>query len=353
MKVFRLLCFACILLVLGFCAQTSPCLDAQEHELPILAIDFFGYGEADISQIRSHLPVHVGQTFPSYAEERSQSPKIREAIIQLTGKPVASLSNVEVDDGYLIYIGLPGTTMQKFSTKEAPTGTVRLTGDATALYQQQMASLPKAIAAGATEDDSNGYALSSFPELRQTELKIRSFVLEHEALVRDVTTTASDKEERAAAADMLGYANFSTFQMQSLVQACYDPDALVRNNAVRAIGALISGRPNLSAQIPLPPFIQMLSSESWTDRNKAGWVLESLTKSRDPVVLQALRSQALGPLVEMAEWHDYGHAGSFRLILGRIAGIDEPTLERKAKIPDEVASIVAAAIGQRSAVPHS
>ena len=90
----------------------------------------------------------------------------------------------------------------------------------------------------------------------------------------------------------------------------------------------------------------MLSSDRWTDRNKSGWVLDSVTKSRNPEVLAYLRSQALAPLIEMAHWHDYGHAGSFRLILGRIAGIDEAILEVEAMDVNQVDSIVAAA--QRS-----
>ena len=346
MRSFRPLSFTCLLLAVALSAPTFPFTQAQERELPVIAIDFFGYGSMDLSQIRSHLPVHVGQAFPSFAEERSQSPKIRDVILQITGKPVTSLSNVQVDDGYLVYIGLPGTTMRKFPAEAAPTGPVRLPDDAMALYQQKMTLLPKAIAAGATEDDTKGYALSSFPLLRQTELSMRAYVLQHEALVVDVMTTSSDENGRAAAADMLGYADVSALQIRSLVQACYDPDSLVRNNAIRAIGAMVSARPDLGGQIPLSPFLQMLRSESWTDRNKAGWVLDSLTKSRDPKVLSALRSQALDPLVEMAEWHDYGHAGSFRLILGRIAGIDEATLEHAAQRYDKVDWIVAAARGK-------
>jgi hypothetical protein len=44
-------------------------------------------------------------------------------------------------------------------------------------------------------------------------------------------------------------------------------------------------------------------------------------------VLDALRAQALPNLIEMARWRSPGHAYSARVILGRMAGIDEERLQ--------------------------
>jgi hypothetical protein len=74
----------------------------------------------------------------------------------------------------------------------------------------------------------------------------------------------------------------------------------------------------------------MLSSASWTDRNKAGWVLTSLTKNRDPELLRQLRSEALISLIEMARWRNAGHAYNARILFGRIVGIEEERLEQLA-----------------------
>ena len=342
LKLNRKLCAAFMSLVL--CPlQGRRSLEAQERALPILAIDFFGYGGIDLSQVRAHLPVHVGQSFSTLAEERSHSPEIRAMILQTLGKPVSSLSNVEVEEGYLIYIGLPGSTLHKFQPVAAPTGSIQLPEEAKALYARQLEQLPKAIAAGAAEDDSQGYALSSFADLRRAELDAHSYATKNESLIRSVLAKSSEKEDRVAAANLLSYADPSLEQLRSLAEACYDSDPLVRNNTIRAIGVVVSAKPGLGSQLPLTPFVQMLSSDSWTDRNKAGFVLDALTKSRDPKVLAQLLDQALAPLTEMARWHDYGHAGSFRLILGRIAGIDEATLEAEAKDAAKVDSIIAAA----------
>jgi hypothetical protein len=71
----------------------------------------------------------------------------------------------------------------------------------------------------------------------------------------------------------------------------------------------------------------MLNSGSWSDRNKGGLLLERLTANRDPKLLSELRVEALDPLIEMARWHSPGHSYPFKIMLGRIAGIDEKRLE--------------------------
>ena len=104
----------------------------------------------------------------------------------------------------------------------------------------------------------------------------------------------------------------------------------VRNNATRALGVLAESSPKVAARIPATPFIEMINSGSWTDRNKGSWVLESLTNNRDPKLLAQLRAEALPSLIEMARWHSNGHAYTARILLGRIAGIEEGRLTKLA-----------------------
>jgi len=84
----------------------------------------------------------------------------------------------------------------------------------------------------------------------------------------------------------------------------------------------------VAARIPAERFIAMLSSGSWTDRNKAGFLLDELSKRRDPKLLSQLRSQAVVSLIEMARWRSRGHADFARTLLGRIAGIEETRLQQ-------------------------
>jgi hypothetical protein len=268
---------------------------------------------------------------------------VREAIFKLTGKPVVAVANVAIENEYLIYIGLSGTTMKKFPLNPQPRGSAQLPQRMVDLYNQKMEILPKSIAAGATDDDSNGYALSRFPELHDKELAIRELALQNGDLILDVLKNASDPQQRIVASDALGYAKRSRAQIETLLLACHDPNSVVRNNATRALGVLAGADAKTESEIPAEPFIEMLSSESWTDRNKAGFLLQSITITRNPQILAELRSQALESLIEMAKWHDSGHATSFRIILGRIGGIDEARLKDMAEKSDQIGIIVGAA----------
>jgi len=78
--------------------------------------------------------------------------------------------------------------------------------------------------------------------------------------------------------------------------------------------------PGLKIKIPADPFIDMMNSISWTDRNKSSIVLLSLTNSRDKELLKQLKQQALKPIVDMAKWKSNGHSIPGYLMLGRIAG---------------------------------
>jgi hypothetical protein len=78
--------------------------------------------------------------------------------------------------------------------------------------------------------------------------------------------------------------------------------------------------PALGLQIPTVPFIQMVNSLVWTDRNKGISALMPLTQSRDSILLKQLKVLALPSITEMAKWKSSGHAYPAYLILGRIAG---------------------------------
>jgi len=95
---------------------------------------------------------------------------------------------------------------------------------------------------------------------------------------------------------------------------------------VRALEVLCAVGAEVTRQIPAARFVPLLHSLTWTDRNKGSLVLAQLTKSRDPEILKMLRDQALGPLREMVQWSNSGHAWAPKMILGRVAGIEESRL---------------------------
>jgi hypothetical protein len=103
----------------------------------------------------------------------------------------------------------------------------------------------------------------------------------------------------------------------------------MRNNATRALMVFAGYSPDppgKKIQISPQPFIEMLNSCVWTDRNKSTAALSELTEKRDPALLAEIQKQALASLVEMAHWKFIGHAASSLTILGRIGRLsDEQT----------------------------
>lgn len=311
---------------------------AQEQPRRIGSIDFFGYAGLNLTQVKAALPLHAGDQFPGSSETNEG---IRKAVTSVIGRPPTDVAPVccDAQGNFMIYIGLPGRSIKPPKYNRVPTSRTRFPAKIRDLYQQTMDASSAAVLRGATsEDRSRGYALSvGDSDLRSKQLAARAYALQHERLILAVLYTSSDAQQRVVAAYLLGYARQSSRQIAGLVHGSQDPDENVRNNATRALG-LLAANEKVAARIPAGGFIRMLSSGSWTDRNKAAWVLTALTRSRDPKLLARLRSQAWETLIEMARWRSAGHAYSARLLLARIAEIAEERAQQfaNADSPDEL-----------------
>jgi hypothetical protein len=304
---------------------------AQDQPARIGEIEFFGYSGIDLAAVRSALPIHEGDTLELSDETVGKVlAQIKDAVHHVTGHDPTDIDPVCCDDKgqWMIYIGLGGNSTGRFRYNAAPSGSARLSLDGLALYRQAMDANMEAVRKGkAGEDDSKGYSLSEEPGYRAKQLAMRDYALRHETAIRRVLESSSEVEQRRAAAELLGYARQSKHQIAALVRATRDPDSGVRNNALRALWVLARSNSRTATQIPAADFIAMLSSGSWSDRNKSGLLLERLTVSRDPKLLDELRVEALQALLEMARWRSPGHSYPFKIMLGRIAGIDEKRLE--------------------------
>lgn len=305
---------------------------AQEKHRRIGEIDFYGYAGLDLDNIRAALPVREGDELSDSDDAVLKAiNRITETVKRVVGKPPTDVAAVccDAQGNAMFYIGLPGGSMGTMRYNPPPKGRVRLPARIISHYEKTMEASSRAVRNGsAGEDDSKGYALSVEPDLRARQLATRVYALRNEALVRKVLASAEDAEQRIAAAHILGYARQSAQQIQALVRASQDSDETVRNNAIRALGVLAQSNPRVAVRIPSEHFIAMLSSGSWTDRNKAGFLLDELSKRRDPKLLGQLRSRSLDSLIEMARWRSRGHADFARILLGRIAGIEEARLRQ-------------------------
>jgi len=300
---------------------------------PLGEIDFFGYKGLNVAAIRAALPFREGELFPP---AKAKSPddlkqQISERIRQTIGREPTDVGFICCDakQNWMVYIGLPGESYQSIAFNPPPTGETRLPKEAMRLGRDMDEAWERAMMKGHfTEDDSEGYALTNDPRARKAQLALRDYARRNETLILHVLTSSRDARDRSIAAQMLGYGRQSKEQIDALAQASLDPDVDVRNDSIRALEVLAGAKPSLAQMIPADPFIRLLHSGQWSDHNKASLLLMNLTKARNPAVLERLRKEALDPLLEMAHWRNAGHAEPALLVLGRIASIDEDTLNK-------------------------
>jgi hypothetical protein len=307
----------------------SALVFAQAQSITLNSIDFYGYDGVDTDRIRAALPRREGDMLTHESKDKTVD-AIRRAVRQALGREPSDVATVCCDErgGVLIYIGLRrADPARQIRFNPLPRGSIRLPPTAIKLFTEAGDALSNAIARGVSgQDVSQGYALSVEPEARAKELALHDYAVRNAGLLRRVLNSAQDAEQRQIAAEMVGYTDSSREQLSALVRASRDIDSGVRNNALRALGVIAEAKPRVAARLPAESFIGLLNSGIWTDRNKSALLLSALTKRRDPKLMARLRAQALGSLLEMARWHSSYHSFTPRLILGRIAGIDEKDL---------------------------
>jgi hypothetical protein len=338
----NLILTCCALLMLapsGWSQDTS--MDYRPFKIG--AINFFGYGGLPLRQIRSKLPLHIGDALTSATFSKKDT---NDAISAVIGKPPTDVAVICCDPSQqlLIFIGLPGSTFRPVSISLVPSGSARLDREGLDLYEREGLLLKQAIEQGhAGEDRSLGYMVSNDPSLKALNLAMRSYSLRRESDLSHVLQTSSDPRQRRAAAALLGYVQRSPSQVEALSKAMSDSDEEVRNNAVRALVVLSDATGAEPLQINVQPLINLLYSGVWTDRNKASLLLQSLTTTRNAKVLHSLRLSAMGPLIEGASWTgDPDHSKPFLVILGRIGSLSDKRLGYMLKKEDKNSIISAA-----------
>jgi HEAT repeats len=301
---------------------------SPSQSITISPIDFYGYGDLDLDRIRTVIPLREGDRLSRESKEQTID-RLKQALRQATGRTPSDVTTICCDElGRLqIYVGLAAGSTGVIRFNPAPHGSIALNPEALRIYREANEAWSNAMERGVVgEDDSKGYALSNDPQARAKQLALHKYAMHHVELLRSVLESAEDAEQRQTAAEMLGYASSSRDQIAALVHASRDSDSGVRNNAIRALGVIARSKQRTTNMIPAGTFVELLNSGIWTDRNKTASLLASLTEQRDPKLLAQLRTQALKALIEMARWHSRGHADTARLLLGRIAGIEEKRL---------------------------
>jgi hypothetical protein len=290
---------------------------AQFENAQLGSIDFYGLNGLDARVLRAALTVSAGDKLDLQAIEQ-----IGDALAKAAGRPFTHISPVccDANGRWMLYVGFGSKANAMYRPR--PSGAVTLPSELTELYDKFMAMVPAWVQnAGGKEDDySRGYSLSAYPPMRAIQEAMRVEALKHGAHILRVLAEAADDRHRIAAAHLTGYTRASRAQIAALVDASRDPNETVRNNAIRALGVL-AATSKYAKQIPVEPFIELLNSATWTDRNKGLMLLSALTRGRDPRMLNLLREKAMPALIEMAQWQNPVHAGNAILLLDRIAAM--------------------------------
>jgi HEAT repeats len=286
-------------------AQQAPAAATAPSVLAIGNIDFYGLNRLSTDRLRGALTfkegdtIAVGERPPFLAESEAR-------LAAIPGVTHARTTIVCCDNGHLIvYVGIEEEGAPVLRFHAVPLGSVRLAGDVVQTGDE--------LSQGAREVQNRliGYAKRDLPNLR--------------AVLRD----SADAKHRALAAQVLGYVDDKQAVVDDLVYALGDADDGVRNDALRTLLVFAEAPPThsrLSPRVPYAPFIALLDSPAWTDRNQSSVALAVLSKDHDPDLLAAVRARALTPLVEIARWKSAAHARAGFILLGRAAGFSEQDL---------------------------
>jgi hypothetical protein len=296
------------------------------EDLQIGIVDFYGLGRVSEGAARAALTVKEGDTVSQVGDDPPTfMAESERRLSALPGVARAHVGFVCCDAGrWIVYVGLEerGSVAPQF--RVAPTGNVRLAVDVVQAGEDYSKAFWNAVQRGDVgEDDSQGHALLHDQPTRAVQERLVRYAARDLKELRQVLRDASDPEQRALAAEVLGYVAHKQDVVDDLVYGMGDPYAGVRNNAMRAMAlfaGMAPGSGRSSVRIPPEPFVAALKSLIWTDRNKASLALLGLTARRDPDLLEKLRRDALTPLIEMARWKNAGHAYAALMILGRIGG---------------------------------
>lgn len=300
----------------------SPASAVREPMPPVGIVDVYGARRVPEEKLREALRIKEGSDLTLKPGEMEQRVATIPGVLQV------QLHSVCCDEGKpILYVGIEEAGADRIQFNPAPTGRVRLTDEIVQAGHASDRALMEAVRNGDTEEDvSQGHSLAKNPAARARQERFLQFAARDSSLLREVLRSSSDAEHRTRAAEIIAYAADKQSVVSDLTDAARDPAPDVRNEAVRAL-ALIAGyaqrHPDARLQVPWKPFIDLLHSIVWTDRNKSSYALMQLTESRDRSLLDELKAESLPALLEMARWKSRGHALPSFVILGRIAGVDD------------------------------
>ena len=296
------------------------------QDLRVDVLDFYGLRKVSESQVRKALGVREGDRMPPSKGDAEAK------VDQIAGVVETHLEAVCCDNGQtILYVGIEEKGTPHFDLREPPEGDVTLPDEIVSTYNRFLEAAQAASRRGSTDEDlTHGHPLMADASARAIQEMFPALADQYRIQILDVLRNSNDEAQRSIAAYVLVYVSRKKEIVNDLQTALKDADAGVRNNAARSLVALsVLAKLDPSSEITISPtwFIEMLNSLSWSDRSRALWALQTLTDSRDPLVLDQLRTRALDALIDMARWKTLSHALPAFILLGRVAGMPEPEIQ--------------------------
>jgi hypothetical protein len=305
------------------------------------AVDFYGARTVARDRLQRALGVRVGDSVSTSNATLSQR------LLAVPGVAEADVTLVCCLDGRsMIFAGIRESGQRGLAFHAAPTGIARLPREVESAGAAFDSAFMLAVRAGDfAEDVSQGHALMHFAAAHAAQERFIPLAAQYVGQLRDVLRHSADANERALASRVMAYVADKRTVIDDLELAMRDPDSEVRNNATRAlwlIARLGQQTPALGIQVPPQPFVDLLNSVVWSDRNKSSFALMELTQPRDPSLLRALRTGALPSLIDIARWTSRNHAMPGIVILGRIGAMPDSAIFARLQSGD-VSAVIAAA----------
>jgi hypothetical protein len=285
-------------------------------------IDFYGLHKISQQKLRQVLGAKEGDPLPPSKGDTE------ERLDAIPGVVESHLEAVCCDQGQMIlYVGLEEKGAPHFDLREPPDTDVQLPADVQTTYQKFLAATRSGQSG---EDLTQGHTLSSNPDARAIQEQFIPIAKKYLPELRHVLKDSADEEQRAIAAYVIAYSENKKAIVDDLQFALKDADAGVRLNAARGLKSLaVYARLHSGAGFTIQPtwFIEMLNSLSFSDRQQGLAVLQILTDSPNPSVIEQLRERSLASLVEMARWKALSHALPAFLLVGRVAGLPDEKVQ--------------------------
>lgn len=290
-------------------------------------IEFYGLHKLSEQKLLHTLRLKPGDALPPSKGD------LEDDLEKISGVVLAHVEAACCDDGKTaLFIGIEEKGAPHLAFHSPPAGDAALPQEVADSYQKFVDAVRDAARRGSTAEDlTNGHSLMADPDARELQMGFADFAGAHLPLLRDVLRDSGDEEQRAMAAAIIGYAPNKKDVVNDLEYAMQDPDAAVRSNALRALNAiavLARLQPDLRIRVSPTWFIEMLNSIVLSDRTRAATALVTLTDQDAAAALAQIRDRALDAVTEMALWKTLRYALPAFILTGRIAGLNEPEIQK-------------------------